>query len=429
MPYSSVQTDQDVLVAQKDAAPTTAPTFVASRPRVSKKLLVIWRVWVILLFLAAGSLLYLLTSSSPSWRANWSVVTIGIPEDEFRHLYHTGQFSRSLQSGPRNEVMDSTVEVGPLNLTHSPHRPITSDRGFTRDTTTAIDSRAGQGGTVGLLSVNMWGWCLKGRDVEKVICSPERMWFDLNSLFTSSTNPNAVSSASFNPNLLHALILHGIAMLVAMLALIPIGLETWRICRAREPDIQEGWFEHGSVITTCLLCMLSWIIDRSLRASVANRLPSYQVKSGLAVVITGVSTILLGVTFFFSAIPVLYVHMRRQSQLLSYWKNLEDYDAAVARQKEENEAQKPGGEGRVKRSRSMRRLRENRLTRMIFGSSENRQQVEYGGQSRGKYGGKSRRGGREKMHRRLRGRDDYERGGGSSRGDYRRRRRRRRRLP
>lgn len=42
--------------------------------------------------------------------------------------------------------------------------------------------------------------------------------------------------------------------------------------------------------------------------------------------IMGVSSILLAVTFLVSAVPCLYLHMRRQNQLLKYWMNLEDYD-------------------------------------------------------------------------------------------------------
>lgn len=92
--------------------------------------------------------------------------------------------------------------------------------------------------------------------------------------------------------------------------------------------------------------------------------------------IMGVSSILLAVTFLVSAAPCLYLHMRRQNQLLRYWMNLEDYDEAVARQHSE-EAEKgdskkydkdnKGRSTSTTRSLPRRGLLDRRLTNMMFG--------------------------------------------------------------
>lgn len=92
--------------------------------------------------------------------------------------------------------------------------------------------------------------------------------------------------------------------------------------------------------------------------------------------IMGVSSILLAVTFLVSAVPCLYLHMRRQNQLLKYWMNLEDYDEAVARQHSEeaekgnNKKYDKDNKGRSRsttRSLPRRGLLDRRLTNMMFG--------------------------------------------------------------
>lgn len=94
----------------------------------------------------------------------------------------------------------------------------------------------------------------------------------------------------------------------------------------------------------------------------------------LASIIMGVLSILLAATFLISAVPCLYLHMRRQNQLLKYWMNLEDYDEAVARQHSSEEAVKGNdknydmdNKGRATRRPRPRGLRDHRLTKMIFG--------------------------------------------------------------
>lgn len=110
--------------------------------------------------------------------------------------------------------------------------------------------------------------------------------------------------------------------------------------------------------------------------------------------ITGVSSILLAVTFLVSAVPCLYLHMRRQNQLLKYWMDLEDYDEAVARQHSE-EAEKSNSKkynknnkGRstsTTRSLPRRGLLDRRLTNMMFGGgNDDRENKEDKGRRRGK---------------------------------------------
>ncbi|WWD22118.1 hypothetical protein CI109_106607 [Kwoniella shandongensis] len=371
----------------KSAVSSASPGLLADVPSVSKPILIGWRIGIALMFLSAGSLLYLLTCSVPSWRVNWSVVRIFLPKQDFGLLYDTAKSTEPPNSTTIASRMHSEHAFGSAD-----------DRGNAGDHDALAKRVASQAEAYGYVSVNMWGWCLSGDGAEQIICSPESMWFNLDDLVGKSPK---LPATSFNPFLLHALIMHGIAMLAAMLAVIPMGLTTWRICRAKAPEIQGGWFEHGSVLVACLLCLTSWIVDRCLKKSVSHRVTAYRVESGSAVVITGVSTILLFAAFLLSAIPVVYMHMRRQSQLLKYWKNLEDYDTAFARQKDDDD---DGGgdeqEGQMRISSSRRRLRDHRLTRIFFGTAEKHEDGVVNDRRRGR---------RVKRDRRRRGNSSRER--------------------
>ncbi|WVQ84117.1 hypothetical protein IAT38_006262 [Cryptococcus sp. DSM 104549] len=338
-----------------------AQQLVTAGPALSKRVLIAWRLSIILPFLAAGCLLYLLTCSAPSWRANWSVVRIALPADEFKRVYQVGQSI----TGTSDDSTESTQ-----NQTGG-----SASRRDVFDRAAAVASTGGDAWSSavgGYMTVNMWGWCLKSAE-STTTCSSESMWFNMDSLLgtSSSTASHGLSADTFNSILVHAMIVHGLAMVAAMLSVIPLGLTTWRVFRSKDTDVQGGWFEYGSILAACLLCLISWIIDRCLEASVSSKLSDYKVTSGSAAVITGVSAILLAVAFLLSAVPVLYFHMKRQSQLLRYWNNLEDYDEAVARQDGDGKPESPrrGGDTARKRSKTStgKKLRNNRLTRMLFG--------------------------------------------------------------
>lgn len=73
-----------------DANDLDTQPFVATNPGFSKKKLLLWRLSIVLPFLTAGCLLYLLTCSASSWRANWSSIKIELPSTDFDDLYSSG---------------------------------------------------------------------------------------------------------------------------------------------------------------------------------------------------------------------------------------------------------------------------------------------------------------------------------------------------
>lgn len=73
-----------------DANDPDTQQFVATIPEFSKGKLLLWRLSIILPFLVAGCLMYLLTCSASSWRANWSSIKIELPSTEFEDLYASG---------------------------------------------------------------------------------------------------------------------------------------------------------------------------------------------------------------------------------------------------------------------------------------------------------------------------------------------------
>ncbi|OXC69340.1 hypothetical protein AYX13_01900 [Cryptococcus neoformans] len=340
-----------------DANDLDTQPFVATIPEFSKGKLLLWRLSIILPFLVAGCLLYLLTCSASSWRANWGSIKIELPSTEFEDLYASGSTIIRHSSNSTSSRRDYANHVSA--------KPIHNKR--VNDT----DNASG-----GYLSLNMWGWCLKSiEQTTAIMCSSESMWFNMDDLVDSSSiHSRELIQDTFNPFLVHALIVHGFAMLSTMLALIPIALNTWRILRAQKPKINTSWFENITLLLASILCLVSWIVNRCLQASVSSKLLDYNVDAGLASIIMGVLSILLAATFLISAVPCLYLHMRRQNQLLKYWMNLEDYDEAVARQHSSEEAVKGNdknydmdNKGRATRRPRPRGLRDHRLTKMIFG--------------------------------------------------------------
>ncbi|WVQ76848.1 hypothetical protein IAR50_006522 [Cryptococcus sp. DSM 104548] len=364
-----------------------------SGPQIAQQVLIAWRISIVLPFLTAGCLLYLLTCSAPTWRASWSVVTIGLAVSDFNTLYDiaetiTGSSSNSTQSNRRGLLDYPSVAAR--------FAAVVRDDGGNEDPAE--------------LSVNMWGWCLRpASDAdENTVCSSEKLWFDLDDLLGAASTQAGLSDKTFSAALIHALIGHGLAMLAAMMAIVPIGLTTWRILRSKNPTMQGGWFEHVGILSAALLCLIAWIIDRCLQANVSSKLSGTDVEAGLASVITGVCAILLGVAFFVSSLPVLYFHMKRQTQLLKYWQNLEDYDEALARQEEQRRQQNADNDTqrRMPRrpKRRQKRLRDHRLTRMFSGKDKGRDEREKEESTRKRREHGRRRDGRGK-DRRGRGKD------------------------
>ncbi|WVQ97894.1 hypothetical protein IAU59_005011 [Kwoniella sp. CBS 9459] len=320
-------------LAAVDQANSDTFNSIVRPPVLSTKLLVGWRIAIILPFLAAGCLLYLLTCSAPSWRSDWSVVKVKLEKSDWTGIYQQGL---ALSGGGENaEIADEADDA----------------------------AEGGAGG--GWLSVNMWGWCLQDASGSETICSGENMWFDLDELLGEESKSSTPSGDDFNFLLTHGLVIHGFGMLAAMMALIPIGLNTFRTIRAKNGTVQSNWFEHGTILVACALCLASYIIDRCLKSSVASNLEGYTVTSGHANTVIGVSALLLGICFLLSGIPPLHFHMKRQRQLLKYWKNLEDYDQAISRETHDIEAKKE--QERKKKQGSSKRSKASRMTRMILG--------------------------------------------------------------
>ncbi|OCF37483.1 hypothetical protein I316_00607 [Kwoniella heveanensis BCC8398] len=224
--------DKAAPLAAIDQANSDTFNSIVRPPVLSKRLLIGWRICILLPFLAAGCLLYLLTCSAPSWRSDWSVVKVKLEKNEWTPIYQHGKM---LSGGGENiEIADQ--EGG----------------------STTEDGDNGRGG--GWLSVNMWGWCLQDASASETICSGENMWFDLDELLgEESSRSSAPSGDDFNFLLTHGLVIHGFGMLAAMMALIPIGLNTFRMIRAKDP---------------------TYVIDRCLKSSVADNLTNHTVKSG-----------------------------------------------------------------------------------------------------------------------------------------------------
>ncbi|WRT64924.1 uncharacterized protein IL334_001864 [Kwoniella shivajii] len=297
-------------------------------PKIPKNVLIIWKVSIILMFLSAGILLYLLTCSDPTWRSQWSVVKVQLPSNQFSIIKSNGKkISQNAQTS----------------------------------------SLAGEGEGGGWLSINMWGWCLQDSSKSETLCSSDNMWFDLDPLLGEKSTSDAPSGDDFNFLLTHGLIIHALGMLAAMMAIIPIILNTFRTVRAKQPMVESGWFEHGTLLIACLLCLISFIIDRTLKLSVSNNLSDHKVISGKALTITGVSSLLLFYTLLLSSIPPFYFHMKRQSRLVKYWTEFQDYDEALADEDQkslEAKRKRPSSRSRGKKPRRRR------LSRAIFGDED-----------------------------------------------------------
>ncbi|WVF69984.1 hypothetical protein IAT40_004769 [Kwoniella sp. CBS 6097] len=362
--------DKSAPLAATDQANSDTFNSIVRPPVLSKNLLIGWRVSIILPFLAAGCLLYLLTCSAPSWRSDWSVVKVKLEQNEWTPIYQHGK----VLSGGDGGSGEGNVEVA-------------DEEGDVTE-----ESEGGSGnGSGGWLSVNMWGWCLQDAAAKETVCSGENMWFDLDELLGKESKSSAPSGDDFNFLLTHGLVIHGFGMLAAMMALVPIGLNTFRTVRAKDGTVYSSWFEHGTILVACALCLASYIVDRCLKSSVASNLEGHTVTSGLANTVTGVSALLLAVCFLLSGIPPLHFHMKRQRQLLRYWRYFEDYDQAISREAhtQTDDTEKRKG-GRSKRSKAYR------MTRMILGYNDDDDPIDAGlneeeGNGRGRRGGGLRR--------------------------------------
>ncbi|OCF76791.1 hypothetical protein I204_02493 [Kwoniella mangroviensis CBS 8886] len=322
---------------------------IIKNPKISKKKLIGWRVGIIVCWFVSVTLLYLLTCSNPLWRNTWSVVKVHLPSNEW-------DLVESKAKGISDNVLNLPTERQQIEDDHKDEEDDDEEEGEVKDG--------------GWLTVNMWGWCLQDIPKTEIICSGENMLFDLDELLGEESRSSAPSGDDFNFLLTHGLIIHGIAMVTAMIAIIPISITTFRIIRARQPMVQSGWFEHGTLLTACTLCLIAYIIDRILKTSVKHNLLDHRVSSGQALTVTGICTILLAIIFLISSIPPFYFHMKRQSQLVRYWEDLEDFDEALADDDHSEKTEKK------KRSRKVRRSRTKRAARALFGSRDDGMQRE-----------------------------------------------------
>lgn len=147
-----------------DANDLDTQPFVATIPEFSKGKLLLWRLSIILPFLTAGCLLYLLTCSTSSWRANWSSIKIELPSTEFESLYASGstitrESSNSTPSrrdyankGKHQIKCDDRIQYL-IRQCQVSAKPIHNKRVNNTD-----DALGGH------LSLNMWGWCLKSTE-------------------------------------------------------------------------------------------------------------------------------------------------------------------------------------------------------------------------------------------------------------------------
>ncbi|EAL21161.1 hypothetical protein CNBD5370 [Cryptococcus deneoformans B-3501A] len=221
-----------------DANDLDTQPFVATIPEFSKGKLLLWRLSIILPFLTAGCLLYLLTCSTSSWRANWSSIKIELPSTEFESLYASGSTITRESSNSTPSRRDYANKVSA--------KPIHNKRVNNTD-----DALGGH------LSLNMWGWCLKSTEqTTAIMCSSESMWFSMDDLVdSSSTRSRELTTDTFNHFLVHALIVHGFAMLSTMLALIPIVLNTWRILRAQKPKVFHAIQPRTKILLRVLIAV------------------------------------------------------------------------------------------------------------------------------------------------------------------------------
>ncbi|WVW78620.1 hypothetical protein I302_100579 [Kwoniella bestiolae CBS 10118] len=312
---------------------------IIKNPKIAKKKILCWRSGIIVLWFVSACLLYLLTDSHPLWRNSWSVVKVHLPGGEWGAIESRG---RGISG----------------NVLHLPTKR--DDRYKRQEAEGKGDEEEGEETDGGWLSVNMWGWCLQDVSKTEIICSGEDMLFDLNELLGEESRSSAPSGEDFNFILTHGLIIHGLAMVTAMMAVIPMIITTFRSIRAKQPTIQGGWFEHGLLLAACVLCLIAYIIDRLLKTSVKNNLENHKVLSGQALTVNGICTLFLFLTFLLSALPPFYFHMKRQSQLVRYWEDLEDFDEALADDDEEKSVRK-------KRPRRVKRSRTIRAARALFG--------------------------------------------------------------
>nr|ODO03724.1 hypothetical protein L204_00061 [Cryptococcus depauperatus CBS 7855] len=304
----------------------------------SPKILIPWRIAVILPLLTTGCLLYLLTCSAPSWRANWSVVKISVPNGEFGRIYDA---AGAITGQSKNNTKRASVTM----------KRVPSAQG---DISVRDSGGNDEGGQV---TINMWGWCVKPTIDGDIRCSSPSMWFNMKDLMNILSG--SLTNSTFNSILTHALIVHGFAMLAVMAAAIPVALFTWRTLK------RSRWLARIWNPSICKFTM--FYLNRCLQSNVSSKVPKYDIDAGLASVITGVSSLLLVFTSMISGVPVLYLHLKRQRQRLKYWKDLEK-DGETMVQQDESEEESDTEDSLKRRNRSKSdRMRDHRLTRMIFG--------------------------------------------------------------
>ncbi|ORX34520.1 hypothetical protein BD324DRAFT_636223 [Kockovaella imperatae] len=129
----------------------------------------------------------------------------------------------------------------------------------------------------GYLTLGTWGWCVKSADSRQTSCSRTSGWYSMDQLLDNTNS--GLSSDDFNSFLVHLLILHGLALLITLLAVVPVSLSAWRQYR-RDTNSQPGWFQHGTILASASLALVAWTIDKILKHSVASNANAYTVESG-----------------------------------------------------------------------------------------------------------------------------------------------------
>ncbi|WWC87054.1 uncharacterized protein L201_001939 [Kwoniella dendrophila CBS 6074] len=384
-------------------------------PKIPKNVSIMWRVLIIALFIVSACLLYLLNCSDVSWRIKWSVVKVDLPSNDWGTISNQARLLSDIiirKGASKDNDNDN-------NNNSNEKRGDDEDDVDGNEEKGEVPDNKGQGSVAGSLSVNMWGWCLQDSTKAETICSGASMLFDLDDLLGDDAKSNGLSGKDFNFLLLHGLVIHGIAMVSTMTALIPISINTFRTIRSKILTLESSWFEHGTLLTGCVLCLIAYVIDKMLNNSVNNNLPNYKVTSGQGLIVAGIATLLILITLLISGIPPFYFHMKRQSQLVRYWEDLEDHDEALD---SDNEDDYYGEDYTFKRKkkkrkkRGLKRSRSERLAKMVFGEDG---LVERGGSL---YMWRSRRRDRRRMREDwhdVRGKRRYKRERRRRKNDYR----------
>ncbi|KAK4689837.1 hypothetical protein P7C73_g268, partial [Tremellales sp. Uapishka_1] len=339
----------------RSSAPLTPPDFsLASR--------ILWPIALLLPVLGAGVLLYLITCSSESWRADLSVVKVLLPSSEYAALYSAGLPQSQDQSSNSSITSSSSVGVSANSAggtastriaTVASSSPMALASGVSR--MTIRDDSTPRG--AGYLTLGFWGWCLESVDSSGMICSQPMAVFDLDQLFDAASLPSSsLSNEDFDEFLVRALVVHGLAMIAIMLSAVPLILLIWRRYWLNNKHAEGGWFQNLTLLTAALTCLGAWIVDKILKLSSVTDKTSYKVSSGLGPSLVGVAAILMLLAFLLSSVPVLVRYMSRQRSYVRHWSDVEKTGEELA-QYRTDEAQREAEReaARIKLERKRRR--------------------------------------------------------------------------